>query len=106
MSALEIHSPVNGSTKGKSIEPVYPPRHFNATMMDAKNVPVKTRQTRLGHDDPRITLGMRNRSGYTHMVSEDDRRVAAMFGEIFGRVLCPDVSGNEKAPTHQISGAV
>ena len=81
-------------------------RYFNATMMDAKNVPVKTRQTRLGHDDPRITLGMKNRSGYTHMVSEDDRRVAAMFGEIFGRVLCPDVSGNEKAPTHQISGAV
>ena len=81
-------------------------RHFNATMMDAKNVPVKTRQTRLGHDDPRITLGMKNRSGYTHMVSEDDRRVAAMFGEIFGRVLCPYVSENEKAQTQQISGAV
>ncbi len=27
-------------------------RHFNATEMDSKNVPVKTRQTRLGHDDP------------------------------------------------------
>jgi integrase len=67
-------------------------RHFNATMMDTKNVPVKTRQARLGHDDPRVTLGMKKRSGYTHMVSEDDRRVAAMFGEIFGRVLCPDVS--------------
>jgi hypothetical protein len=29
-------------------------RHFNATEMDSKNVPVKTRQTRLGHDDPRM----------------------------------------------------
>ena len=81
-------------------------RHFNATMMDAKNVPVKTRQTRLGHDDPRITLGMKNRSGYTHMIGEDDRRVAAMFGEMFERVLCPDVSNYEKAPPQQIAGAV
>jgi integrase len=81
-------------------------RHFNATMMDAKNVPVKTRQTRLGHDDPRVTLGMKNRSGYTHMIGEDDRRVAAMFGEMFGRVLCPDVSKQEEAPTQQIVGAV
>jgi integrase len=81
-------------------------RHFNATMMDAKNVPVKTRQTRLGHDDPRITLGMKNRSGYTHMIGEDDRRVAAMFGEMFGQVLCPDVSSYDKAPTQQIARAV
>jgi integrase len=49
-------------------------RHFNATYMDSKNVPVKTRQTRLGHDDPRVTLGMRNKSGYTHMIGEDDRK--------------------------------
>ena len=81
-------------------------RHFNATMMDAKNVPVKTRQTRLGHDDPRITLGMKNRSGYTHMIGEDDRRVAAMFGELFGRVLCPDVSKPEEVRTGQILGTV
>jgi integrase len=70
-------------------------RHFNATYMDKKNVPVKTRQTRLGHDDPRMTLGMKNRSGYTHMVGEDDRRVAAMFGDMFSRVLCPDASETE-----------
>jgi len=67
-------------------------RHFNATEMDSNNVPVKTRQTRLGHDDPRMTLGLRNKSGYTHLVGEDDRRVAAMFGEMFAGVLCPDVS--------------
>jgi integrase len=75
-------------------------RHFNATEMDAKNIPVKTRQTRLGHDDPRMTLGMRNKSGYTHMVGEDDRRVAAMFGDMFSRVLCSDVAqGTAQAET-------
>jgi integrase len=67
-------------------------RHFNATEMDSKNVPVKTRQTRLGHDDPRMTLGMRSKTGYTHMIGEDDRRAAAIFGDMFSQVLCPDVS--------------
>ena len=76
-------------------------RHFNATVMDSKNVPVKTGQTRLGHDDPRMTLGMRNKSGYTHMVGEDDRRVAAMFGQMFSQALCPDASEPEKASAHQ-----
>jgi len=33
-------------------------------------------------------------------------RMKAMFGEMFGQVLCPDVSENKKAPTQQISGAV
>jgi integrase len=72
-------------------------RHFNATMMDGANVPVKTRQTRLGHDDPRMTLGMRNRSGYTHMIGEDDRRAAALFGDMFAGVLRPDVSSGNVA---------
>jgi integrase len=73
-------------------------RHFNATEMDSKNVPVKTRQTRLGHDDPRMTLGMRSKTGYTHMIGEDDRRAAAIFGDIFSEVLCPDVSESGDAP--------
>jgi integrase len=73
-------------------------RHFNATEMDSKNVPVKTRQTRLGHDDPRMTLGMRSKTGYTHMIGEDDRRAAAMFGDMFSQVLCPDVSRSGNAP--------
>ena len=78
-------------------------RHFNATEMDSKNVPVKTRQTRLGHDDPRMTLGMRNKSGYSHMIGEDDRRVAAMFGDMFSQVLRPDASKHENASPHQMS---
>lgn len=81
-------------------------RHYNATEMDLRNVPLKTRQTRLGHDDPRMTLGMRNKSGYTHMVGEDDRRAAAMFGDMFSQVLCPNVSksGNSSARALEISG--
>ncbi len=38
---------------------------------------MKVRQHRLGHSDPRITLGT-----YTHVASEDDRRVAEQLGEI------------------------
>jgi integrase len=81
-------------------------RHFNATEMDSKNVPVKTRQTRLGHDDPRMTLGMRSKTGYTHMIGEDDRRAAAMFGDMFSQVLCPDVSKSDDAPGHVKEEAV
>ncbi len=81
-------------------------RHFNATEMDSKNVPVKTRQTRLGHDDPRMTLGMRNKSGYTHMIGEDDRRVAAMFGDMFSQVLCPDVSECDNAQAQETEASV
>ena len=67
-------------------------RHWNATQMDKNGVPVKVRQTRLGHDDPRTTLGLRHKGGYTHMLGEDDRAVAAQFGLLFGRVLRPDAS--------------
>ncbi len=68
---------------------------FNATEMDSRNVPIKTRQSRLGHDDPRVTLGMKNKNGYTHMVGEDDRRAAAIFGDMFSQVLCPGVRVRE-----------
>ena len=77
-------------------------RHFNATTMDRHNVPVKTRQERLGHADPRMTLGMRNRSGYTHMVSEDDRHAA----DVFDSILCPDASKTETASARPRAEAV
>ncbi len=70
-------------------------RHWNSTEMDRAGAPIKVRQTRLGHDDPRTTLGMRNRGGYTHIVSADDRAVAAQFGSMFGRVLRPDASSEQ-----------
>ena len=70
-------------------------RHFNATMLDRLNAPVKLRQERLGHSDPRVTLGMRNKGGYTHIVSEDDARIS----EQLGSVLCPNASIESKAPS-------
>lgn len=80
---------------GKGLKALH---HWNSTEMDRNGAPIKVRQTRLGHDDPRTTLGMRNRGGYTHIVSADDRAVAAQFGSMFGRILCPDVSSTEPIP--------
>lgn len=51
-------------------------RHANETMMDRLNVPMKVRQERLGHSDPRITLAV-----YSHSVSEDHKRVADELGK-------------------------
>ncbi|HYG97483.1 MAG TPA: site-specific integrase [Terriglobales bacterium] len=47
-------------------------RHFNATVMDRESVPMKTRQSRLGHSSPQTTLQL-----YTHVLNEEDRRTAA-----------------------------
>jgi integrase len=55
-------------------------RHGNATMLDGLRAPMRVRQDRLGHADAALTLGT-----YTHMVSNDDRKVADELGEI----LCP-----------------
>lgn len=62
-------------------------RHANATLMDRLHVPMKIRQQRLGHSDPRITLGT-----YTHLASSDDERIATQLGEI----LDPDGPNNKK----------
>jgi integrase len=45
-------------------------RHGNATALDTLNAPMKLRQQRLGHMDANTTMD------YTHLVSEDDRRIA------------------------------
>jgi len=52
-------------------------RHANSTLMDRLGVPLKVRQTRLGHSDVTLTLGV-----YTHVVSEDDVRFAGQLGVI------------------------
>ena len=57
-------------------------RHGNATIMDQNNVPMKIRQDRLGHVDPKTTLR------YTHAISEDEKRVAAGFDEILRADAC------------------
>jgi len=52
-------------------------RHANETLMDRLAVPLKVRQQRLGHSDPRLTLGV-----YTHVASEDDAKIASQLGRI------------------------
>ena len=51
-------------------------RHGNATVMDQEQVPMATRQNRLGQSDARTTMG------YTHAMSEDGRRFAARLGQL------------------------
>lgn len=53
-------------------------RHLNATQMDQWGTPLKTRQKRLGHSDPSVTL-----RHYTEAADADDLRVADQFGELF-----------------------
>jgi len=54
-------------------------RNYNSpgTGRDRLRVPLKVRQTRLGHSDVTLTLGV-----YTHVVSEDDVRFAEQTGAI------------------------
>jgi integrase len=60
-------------------------RHANETLMDRLSVPLRLRQERLGHRDPRLTLSV-----YTHVVSEDARRVAGQLGDaIWGQISAP-----------------
>jgi integrase len=56
-------------------------------MMDRLQVPMKVRLQRLGHSDPKITLGT-----YTHVASSDDERIAMQLGEI----LDPDGPRNKR----------
>lgn len=66
-------------------------RHANATLMSSFGAPLKLRQQRLGHvDGSPVTETI-----YTHVVSEEGRRVAEMLGEaVWSKVL--DHSGPEK----------
>lgn len=55
-------------------------RHGNATALDRLNAQMKVRQERLGHVDPCTTMD------YTHLVSADDKRIAAELGGYFAQV--------------------
>ena len=56
-------------------------RHLDSSMMDRLSVPMKVRQQRLGHNDPRLTM-----NNYTHTSSEDDMKFAAQLGGILDGV--------------------
>ena len=51
-------------------------RHGNATLMSSFGAPQKLRQERLGHTDGSPVT----ESVYTHVISEDGKRVAAQLG--------------------------
>ena len=54
-------------------------RHGNATAQDCLHTPMKVRQERLGHAEPVSTMG------YTHLVSEYDRKLVEQLDDLF----CP-----------------
>jgi integrase len=56
-------------------------RHGNASLMDLLSTPMKVRQQRLGHSDPRLTMNI-----YTHMASADDERIAEQLGDLLGQL--------------------
>lgn len=60
-------------------------RHLNGSLMDQLGAPIKVRTERLGHSTATMTLDR-----YTHMIGEDDRRIANQLGSI----LCPLVSNS------------
>jgi integrase len=70
-------------------------RHANETLMDRLGVPMKVRQERLGHSDPRLTLGT-----YTHVASADDARIAAQLGDIL-HPLCTQVEATMESAAQQ-----
>lgn len=53
-------------------------RHTQATQLLANGVDVKTVQTRLGHSNASLTLNW-----YAHALPENDRKAAALVGELF-----------------------
>jgi integrase len=57
-------------------------RHGNETAMDRMRVPVALRLGRLGHADTRMMVN------YSHIISEDDRHLAAEFGRILRASAC------------------
>jgi integrase len=56
-------------------------RHGNATLMDRIQAPSRVKMDRLGHEKLDTT------NGYTHAVSEDDRRVAEQLGNLLTEVV-------------------
>ena len=73
-------------------------RHGNATLLDRISAPMAVRQSRLGHVDEETTMS------YTHLVSADERAVAAELGKI---LHVNERNGQKKGPapkllTHRI----
>lgn len=77
-------------------------RHGNATTLDQLNAPMKVRQERLGHIDPATTMG------YTHLVSEDDRKISERLGAMIADKVQPvsPIILDSNGPKLQLSATV
>ena len=79
-------------------------RHGNATLLDSLRAPMAVRQERLGHVDPKTTMG------YTHLVTADDVRVANELGELLDKEFLaqdlPKLPPNAETASELISEAV
>jgi integrase len=80
-------------------------RHGNATLLDSLRAPMKVRQDRLGHADPKTTML------YTHAVSADERSTAEQLGALFEPGFlsqdCPKLptdAGTASDPTSEAVG--
>jgi len=63
-------------------------RHASGTLMDEMNLPLKTRQSRLGHADPSTTIGI-----YTHRIDAADREFSKNITRILFRNVPAFVEG-------------
>jgi integrase len=66
-------------------------RRANATALVLAGVDLKTAQARLGHSDPRLTIGV-----YAQATTDADEAAAEALGERFSRRLC-EGRANESA---------
>jgi integrase len=73
-------------------------RHGNASLLDHLHAPMKVRQDRLGHADPRTTMG------YTHVIGDDHRKVAQQLGGFFAQVR-PNLAKNKNGSGEESSQA-
>ena len=64
-------------------------RHGSATELDRLGVPMATRQQLLGHIDPDTTMG------YTHAVSEEDRKVSSALGSVLSQTFTQSQAAKE-----------
>lgn len=59
-------------------------RHTHATMLVSSDLNIKAVSNRLGHASVEITLDL-----YTHAQREDDKKAAAIIGEIMSKPIAP-----------------
>jgi integrase len=72
-------------------------RHGNASAMDELGVPMKTRQDRLGHVNPRTTMK------YTHKIVDADVELAEQLDELFCPVpVAGSAAKEEKVVTNSL----